>query len=128
MSGAFGSLRMPSMQAAMTQMIPQKNLGRASGMMEIVTIGEFLIAPAIAGTLMGKIGLSGVIMIDFTSFLVAFSNLLLVRIPRVEATAEGRAGTGSMLQETAYGWKYIMAKPGLAALMLFISVPASCGR
>jgi MFS family permease len=120
-SGAFGSLRMPSMQAAMTQMIPRKNLGRASGMMEIVTIGEFLIAPAIAGGLMGKIGLAGVIMIDFTSFLFAITVLLFVRIPQAEATAEGRAGKGSMLQEMFYGWKYIMARPGLAALMLLFA-------
>ena len=122
MSGAFGSLRMPSMQASMTQMIPRKNLGRASGMMEIVQIGEFLIAPAIAGGLMGKIGLAGVIMIDFTSFLFAISILLFVRIPRAEATTEGRASSGSMLQETAYGWKYIMARPGLAALMLLFAL------
>jgi DHA3 family macrolide efflux protein-like MFS transporter len=121
-SGAFGSLRMPSMQAAMTQMIPRKNLGRTSGMMEIVQIGEFLIAPAIAGGLMGKIGLSGVIMIDFSTFLFAISILLFVRIPRVEATSEGKAGSGSMLQETIYGWKYIMARPGLAALMLLFSL------
>jgi MFS transporter, DHA3 family, macrolide efflux protein len=122
MSGAFGSLRMPSMQAAMTQMIPRKNIGRASGMMEIVQIGEFLIAPAIAGGLMGKIGLAGVIMIDFTSFLFAISILLLIRIPQVEATVEGRAGSGSMLQETAYGWKYIMARPGLASLMMLFAL------
>jgi DHA3 family macrolide efflux protein-like MFS transporter len=121
-SGAFGSLRMPSMQAAMTQMIPRKNLGRTSGMMEIVQIGEYLIAPAIAGGLMGKIGLSGVIMIDFSSFLFAISILLFVRIPQVEATTEGKAGSGSMLQETVYGWKYIMARPGLAALMLLFSL------
>jgi MFS transporter, DHA3 family, macrolide efflux protein len=121
-SGAFGSLRMPCMQAAMTQMIPRKNLGRASGMMEIVQIGEFLIAPAVAGGLMGKIGLAGVIMIDFTSFLFAISVLLFVHIPRATATAEGQAGKGSMLQETTYGWRYIMGRPGLAALMLLFSL------
>src|SRR5512141_2837154 len=121
-SGAFGSLRMPSIQAAMTQMIPHKNLGRASGMMEIVQIGQFLIAPAVAGGLMGKIGLTGVIMIDFSSFLFAISVLLFVRIPRAEATAEGRAGSGALLQETAYGWKYIMARPGLAALTLLFAL------
>src|SRR5512137_756403 len=104
-SGAFGSLRMPSMQAAMTQMIPRKNFGRISGMMGIVGIGEYLIAPAIAGGLMGKIGLGGVIMIDFSSFIFAITILLFVRIPRAEATAEGRVGSGSMLQETVYGWK-----------------------
>jgi len=121
-SGAFGSLRMPSMQAAMTQMISKKNLGRTSGMMEIVQIGQFLIAPAVAGGLMGKIGLAGVIMIDFTSFLFAISILFYIRIPRAEATAEGRAGSGSMLQEMTYGWKYIMARPGLASLMLLFAL------
>jgi hypothetical protein len=106
----------------MTQMIPLKNIGRASGMMEIVQIGQFLIAPAIAGGLMGKIGLTGVIMIDFSTFLFAISVLLFVRIPRTEATTQGRAGSGSMLQETAYGWKYIMARPGLAALMVLFAL------
>ena len=120
-SGAFGSLRMPSMQAAMTQIIPKKNLGRASGMMEIVGIGEFLIAPAIAGGLMGKIGLAGVIMIDFTTFLFAISVLLFVRFPQVEATAEGRASKGSMLKEMFYGWKYITERPGLASLLLLFA-------
>ncbi len=121
-SGAFGSLRMPSMQAAMTQMIPRKNLGRASGMMEIVAIGEYLVAPAIAGGLMGRIGLAGVIMIDFTSFLFAITILFFVRIPRAQATAEGRAGSGSMLKEVLYGWKYIVARPGLAALVVLVAL------
>jgi MFS transporter, DHA3 family, macrolide efflux protein len=121
-SGAFGSLRMPSMQAAMTQMISQKNIGRASGLMEIVQIGQFLIAPAVAGGLMGKIGLAGVIMIDFSSFLIAISILFFVRIPRAERTVIGRSGSGSMLREMAYGWKYIMVRPGLAALMLLFAL------
>ena len=55
--------------AAMTQMISKKNFGRATGLMEIVQIGQFLIAPAVAGGLMGKIGLAGVVLIDFSSFL-----------------------------------------------------------
>jgi DHA3 family macrolide efflux protein-like MFS transporter len=121
-SGAFGSLRMPSMQAAMTQMIPKKNLGRSTGMMEIVQIGEYLIAPAVAGGLIGKIGLAGVIMIDFSTFLFAISVLLFVKIPQAAATAEGKAGSGSLLHETAFGWKYIMARPGLAALMLLFAL------
>src|SRR5512139_768029 len=63
-SGAFGSIRIPSMMAAMTQMIARKNFGRVSGMMEIVQIGEYLIAPVVAGGLMGSIGLAGIILID----------------------------------------------------------------
>jgi MFS family permease len=121
-SGAFGSLRMPSMLAAMTQMIPRKNLGRTSGMLEIVQIGQYLIAPAVAGGLMGSIGLAGVVLIDFTSFLFAVSILLFVQIPRAATTAEGRAGKGTVLQEALYGWKYIMRRPGLSALMLLFTI------
>ena len=75
---------------------------------------------------MGTIGLAGVIMIDFTSFLFAVSVLFFVRIPQAEATTEGKAGSGSLLQETAFGWKYIMARPGLAALMLLFALSPSC--
>ena len=121
-SGAFGSLRMPSMQAAMTLMIPRKNLGRTSGMMEIIQIGQFLIAPAVAGGLMGSIGLAGIVLIDFSTFLIAITILLFIRIPRAAVTAEGRAGQGTLLQEAIFGWKYIMSRPGLAALMLLFAL------
>jgi MFS transporter, DHA3 family, macrolide efflux protein len=121
MSGAFGSLRMPSMMAAMTQLVSKKNFGRTSGMLEIVQVGQYLIAPIVAGGLMGSIGLSGVILIDFTSFLFAVSILLFVRIPCAVKTAEGQAGRGSLLKEAAYGWSYIMARPGLAALMVLFA-------
>ncbi len=116
-SGAFSSLRMPSMTAAMTQLIPAKHFGRASGMMEIVQVGQFIIAPILAGGLMESIGLSGIILIDFTSFLFAISTLLFVRIPQPASTAEGLAGKGTLLQEVRYGWTYITKRPGLAVLM-----------
>jgi hypothetical protein len=70
---------------------------------------------------MGSIGLAGIVMIDFSTFLIAISILLFVRIPRATVTAEGRAGQGTVLQEAVYGWKYIMARPGLAALMVLFA-------
>jgi len=53
--------------------------------------------------------------------IIAISILLFVRIPHATVTAEGRAGQGTVLQEAVYGWKYIMARPGLAALMTLFS-------
>ena len=120
-SGAFSSLRMPSIMAAMTQMIPNKNLGRTSGLMEIVQVGQFLIAPVIAGSLMESIGLAGVIVIDFASFIFAISSLFFVHIPRIPSSADGQAGRGSVFHEAVYGWKYIAARPGLLSLMLLFA-------
>jgi hypothetical protein len=76
----------------------------------------------VAGGLMGSIGLAGVIMIDFTSFLFAISILMFVKIPRAAMTVEGQAGRGTILHEAVYGWSYIMARPGLAALMALFSI------
>jgi len=47
---------------------------------------------------------------------------VLIRIPRPETTAEGQAGRGSLLHEAMYGWKYIKARSGLLALLVFLAL------
>ncbi len=121
-SGICDTLRWPAMTAATTQLVPKEHFGRASGMLQIVSAGTMLISPFVAGALMGTIGLQGVILADFATFVFAILTLLLVRIPRSETTAEGQAGKGSLLHESMYGWKYITARSGLFALLVFLSI------
>ncbi len=121
-SGTFGGLRWPALTAATTQLIPKEQFGRATGLLQIVQVGQFLISPIVAGTLIGTIGLQGVILIDFITFLFAILTLLIVHIPRPVTTAEGRAGKGSVLREAVYGWTYITARPGLFALMVLFAI------
>ncbi|MBI5878930.1 MAG: MFS transporter [Chloroflexi bacterium] len=120
--GIFDTLRWPAMTAATTQLVPKEQFGRASGLLQIVSAGTLLVSPLVAGVLIGTIGLQGVILADFMTFLIAILTLLLVRIPRPETTAEGQAGKGSLLHESAYGWTYITARPGLLALLVFLSI------
>ncbi len=120
--GIFDTLRWPAMTAATTQLVPKEHLGRANGMLQIVSAGTMLISPLIAGPLMGSLGLKGVLLSDFSTFLFAILSLVFVRIPRPETTAEGRAGRGSLLYEAAYGWKYITARSGLLALLVFLAL------
>jgi MFS family permease len=121
-SGAFGALRGPAIIAATTQMIPREHFGRANGLLEIVSVGQFLISPLLAGALIGTIGLPGVVLIDFATFLFAITTLLVARIPKPVATAEGLAGRGSLLHEAVYGWKYITARSGLFALLIVFAI------
>jgi MFS transporter, DHA3 family, macrolide efflux protein len=121
-SGIFGALRGPALSAATTQLVPKEQFGRANGLLEIVSVGQFLISPLLAGALIGSIGLRGIILIDFSTFLFALLSLQAIRIPRPEASADGLAGKGSLLQEAAFGWKYIAARPGLLGLMLLFAV------
>jgi MFS transporter, DHA3 family, macrolide efflux protein len=121
-SGIFDTLRWPAMTAATTQLVPKEHLGRASGMLQIVSAGTMLISPLFAGTLMGSLGLKGVLLADFVTYLFAILTLVIIRIPRPETTAEGRAGQGSLVHEVVYGWKYITARSGLVALLVFLAL------
>ncbi|MGA2504639.1 MAG: MFS transporter [Anaerolineales bacterium] len=121
-TGIFDTLRWPAMTAATTQLVPKEHIGRASGMLQIVSAGTMLVSPLFAGALMGSLGLQGVLLSDFSTFLFSILTLMFIRIPRPETTAEGQAGRGSLLHESVYGWKYITAYSGLLALLVFLAL------
>jgi DHA3 family macrolide efflux protein-like MFS transporter len=120
-SSTFSAFQWPAYSAATTLLVPKEHFGRASGMVQISEAVAQIASPVIAGVLVGVIHLQGVILVDFATFLFALTTLFLARIPRPERTAEGKAGQGSLLREAAYGWTYIVARPGLLGLLLFFA-------
>lgn len=120
-SSSFATFQWPAYSAAMTLLVPKKQLGRANGMVQMAEGMAQILAPVTAGVLIGIILLQGVIMIDLATFLFAFVTLMIVRIPKPEATVEGQAGKGSILTEAFYGWKYIRTRAGLFALLVFFA-------
>ena len=120
-SSSFATFQWPAYSAAMTLLVPKKQLGRANGMVQMAEGVAQILAPAMAGLLVGIILLQGVIMIDLATFIFALFTLLIVRIPKPEKTVEGQAGKGSLLNEALYGWRYIRTRKGLFALLLFFA-------
>ena len=120
-SSTFSAFQWPAYSAATTLLVPKEHLGRASGMVQLGEAAAQIVSPALAGALVGIIQIQGVILIDFATFLFAVLTLLIIRVPRPEATAEGQAGQGSLLREAAYGWTYITARPGLLGLLVFFA-------
>ena len=120
-SAAFGTVQWPAFMAVTTLLIPQKHLSRANGMVQFGQAASEILAPALAGVLMGLIGLEKVILIDVTTFVFAVGTLLLVRFPQPELSATDVPGKGSLGQDLTYGWRYIFARPGLRGLLLFFA-------
>jgi MFS family permease len=121
LSSTFSALQWPAYSAATTLLVPKKHLGRASGMVQLGQAVAQIASPMLAGVLLGVIQIEGIILIDFVTFAFALLTLAVVRVPKPELTAEGKAGQGSLLQEAAYGWKYIKARPGLLGLLLLFA-------
>ena len=48
-TGIFDTLRWPAMTAATTQLVPKEHIGRASGMLQIVSAGTVLVSPSSRG-------------------------------------------------------------------------------
>ena len=108
----------PAYSAAISTMVPKEQLGRANGMMSLIEAGPGVIAPILAGAVLPWIGLTGILVFDVVTFLVALGALLVVHIPQPPRTAEGSQASGGMLQEAAYGFKYIFARPSLLGLQM----------
>ena len=109
----------PAYSAAISTMVPKEQLGRANGMMSLIEAGPQVIAPILAGALIGIIGLTGILALDVVTFLFAIGALMVVHIPQPVRTEEGvKSQSGGMLNEAAYGFKYIFARPSLLGLQM----------
>ncbi len=116
-ASVFQAFQWPAFSAATSQLVGKQNLGRANGLSQMGQAVAQIGAPVIAGALVGPIGIKGIVLIDFATFLFALVLLIAVRIPRPEASAEGAAGRGSLWREAGFGWTYLRRRPGLLGLL-----------
>jgi len=128
LNSTFGVFQHPAYTAATTMIVPKKHLARASGLTQMGRAISQIAAPMLAGILIGKIRIQGVILVDFLTFFFAVGALLLVRIPHPEPTTEEAETERSMWKDASFGWAYLMKRPGLMGLLsMFALVNFSMG-
>src|SRR5829696_3194765 len=116
--GIGNAFQWPAYSAAISTMIPKEQYGRANGMMSLIEMGPGILAPMLAGALLPLIQLTGILTIDVVTFILAILILLAVHIPQPKRTEEGAQAQGNILQEAAFGFRYIFARPSLLGLQL----------
>jgi hypothetical protein len=117
-SGTFQTFQWPAYSAAISTMLPKKQYARANGMISLAESGSGIFAPVLAGALLSFFGLNAVFAIDIITFTVAIGALLVVHIPNPKRTEAGEESQGSIWKESAYGFRYILARPSLLGLQL----------
>jgi DHA3 family macrolide efflux protein-like MFS transporter len=126
-SSAFSAFQWPAYAASTTLLVPKEQLGRANGLVQFAQAIGYIASPALAGFLVVRIKVQGVVLIDFATFAFAVTTLLLVRIPRPEAPAEEEMKR-SLTHEIIFGLKYLTTRPGLMGLLtLFVMSNFSLG-
>jgi MFS transporter, DHA3 family, macrolide efflux protein len=117
-NGIGNTFQWPAYSATISLMVPKGQLGRANGLMSLMEAGPGVVAPLLAGALLPLISLSGILAIDVVTFFLAVGALLFVAVPQPARSAEGEHARGSLLQEAAFGFRYIFARPSLLGLQL----------
>ena len=117
----IGAFQDPAFTAATAMLVPRQHYPRAIGMWQVVGSFSHIVTPLLAGVLVTQIGLEGVLMIDFATFVVAMGTLFFIRIPAPPES--GAAGPKrSILRDAAYGFTYIRTRPGLFWLLVGFAV------
>lgn len=108
----------PAYTAAITQLIPKRYLGHANGIVQFGSATGRMFALFLGGVLVITVGLDGVFIIDFLTFLFAISTLLFIRFPNTLF----RMQEEPMIKEIRRGWDYILKRKGLVAMIVFFAL------
>jgi MFS transporter, DHA3 family, macrolide efflux protein len=116
--GLGGAFQWPAYSAAITTMVPKEQYGRVNGLMTLMEAGPGVVAPLLAGMFLPIVGLTGILVFDVVTFVLAIGALLIVYVPQPPKTVEGQKESGSFFKEALYGFTYIFARPSLLGLQL----------
>jgi hypothetical protein len=128
--GVFQAFQWPAFSAAISVMLPKEQYARANGMLELARSGAGILAPVLAGAMLGWAGIGLVFGVDVITCLFAIGALLVIRVPEPEVSQAGVEGRGSLWQEAGFGFRYIWKRTSLFWLQMiffFINLTASFG-
>lgn len=112
---AFAVVQGPAFIASVSLLVPRHLFVRLGGLAQTTGAVVGMVAPLLAGILIGRLGIHGVIFIDSCTFLIAALSVLIVRIPRPAATV---TGPQPFWHDALLGWRYIRQRAGLLSLLL----------
>ncbi len=115
--GVFGAFQFPAYSATISVLVDKSQYARASGMMSLAGSVSGVFAPIAAGALLAPIGIGGILGVDLATMSAAILVLLVARIPQPQTSSEGRAARSGLLREAGFGFRYILARPGLLGLL-----------
>lgn len=115
-AGFFTAFQYPAYLAAVTTMLPKDQYGRAQGLLGLSPALSGILAPVVAASLLGRIGMQGIMTVDLVTFLFAFATLAWVRIPAPAVSQVGLFSRSSIWKELLFGFDYIRQRVGLRSL------------
>ncbi len=128
-SGLFEAFQGPAYTALTSQLLPEEEYTRASGLRSIADDGGNLVAPFLAGFLIVQTGVIGIIGLDLLTLGIAVVTLVVVKKSLVGLPSSSRSTQTCLTErhsssirqfgkEMKVGFRYIQKHRGLSGLMI----------
>lgn len=117
----------PAAFAAITNLVPKSQFGRANGMFGLAVAVSQIGAPLLAATLLGMIGLMGIIGIDLLSFCAAILSLAFAEFPvipnsRASTSTVNKSALGRPFHDMRWAIEFLRDRPTIAITYAYISM------
>lgn len=120
-SAAFSVFHSLAYATITTMLIPPQHLARANGIIQAGPAAAQILSPLLASLLLAVVSIQSLLLIDFATFVCAVIALLLARVPAPEADGDAGSPRESLFRDATYGWKFILARPGLFGLLILFA-------
>lgn len=112
----FQAVQQPTVSAIIPVMVPKKMLSRLNSVNMILSSGINIIAPIIAGILLGILEVKYIVWIDVITYLIALIPTILITIPPVALNQNQKENKVSFFEEMKEGFRAITNIKGMVAI------------
>ncbi|MGH2461330.1 MAG: MFS transporter [Chloroflexota bacterium] len=123
--GINSSIDMPTRQAFVVELVGPKDLMNAIALNSSMFNAARLIGPAVAGLLIGVVGLAGCFFVNGLSFPAVIAGLLLMRPP--SQPARGLGGGRAVLEDLREGFGYVRHTRSVLGVILLVGAVGTFG-
>jgi len=125
--GLGGAFHAPAMFASTSLMVPGEHLTRIQGLNQMLEGGMNIVAAPLGAVLLGFLPMTGVMLVDVATALVAIVPLVFIDVPRPARPAVAVAKAArSIWTEMIAGARYLADRRGLVSLVVMAALINMC--
>lgn len=122
LNSAMNAFQTPASTVTVSELVPSKYYHRIGGLQSISESAVGILTPAIAMTLMTFFGINIILIVDITSFLIAFTTLSVFIHPQTEVHETNKLHSGSsFMQDCREGFLFLKKHTAILRLILYFT-------
>lgn len=119
-SSIFASLTDPAYKATITDLLPEEQFAKASGLVQLAGSSKYLFSPVLAGMLLAVVDIEALLIIDISTVFITIITISAVRRSLIAKSV--RKKQFSLTKDLKEGWQVLVSRKGVFALTLLLTV------